>query len=757
MSFNRYFTASSYALFTMSFVMLVATGQVDLIVSLLFIGVLVAGWLIDAGKLRWTISPKISNWLLPGYLPFAIIEWQVLRISPVSLIIQFVLFASSLKLLRTKNNRDWLWLYIVSFCQVLMAAGMMISTSFLVLLIVYLFAAISTFVSNEIRRSQEVFEANLFSRNGLNKSPEIEFFRDDENSRTQPVTPRWRTLSYFSAGILVLILLLAIPVFLAMPRLTRGFSRNGMLATEKLSGFSDVVRLGEVGEIKLNPQVVMRVRITFPRDDRRTPLMWRGVTLDNYDGRIWSESGVGPEPIKKFAESFRVDERNAPSGFTLQRFFLEPISINTVFAAPRPVIVSGLPDLSRDSGDGLWSEAHPFNKIEYTVASDTRAPAEAELVADNARFYPPEIRRRYLQLPLDFDGRIDELAAEITRGSISQFEIARRIEEHLRTEYAYTLDLQRVEEGDPVADFLFNTRAGHCEYFASAMVLMLRSRRVPARLVNGFQMGEYNESADIYTVRQSDAHSWVEVFFPKNGWVAFDPTPAAGHSVYDDGVMAWFRHSGEAIEMFWFEHVVGFDTGEQISIVLALQRWLWSYQRNTSSRWLDWAYEIAQKFDFDWGNEKSVEGGSTEEPSESGPSTNLLSHPLTLSLFGLALMFAAGIAWHKRHRSWQSRINQDASTSAVAFYQEMLRALERRGYKREPHQTPQEFAARVALPGVSEITYLYQRTRFGKVSLSGDEVIRVESLMRDMKEDVSMVQGLLPLRRRERRGSAEDT
>src|SRR5262245_61962717 len=147
MSFNRYFTASSYALFTMSFVMLVATGQVDLIISLLFVGVLVAGWLIDAGKLLWTISPKISNWLLPGYLPFAIIEWQVLRISPVSLIIQFVLFASSLKLLRTKNNRDWLWLYIVSFCQVLMAAGMMISTSFLVLLIIYLFAAISTFVS----------------------------------------------------------------------------------------------------------------------------------------------------------------------------------------------------------------------------------------------------------------------------------------------------------------------------------------------------------------------------------------------------------------------------------------------------------------------------------------------------------------------------------------------------------------------------------------------------------------------------------
>lgn len=740
MSFNRYFTASSYALFTMSFLMLVATGQVDLFFSLLFVAVLIAGWLIDAGKLSWTLSQPISNWLLPGYLPFAIIEWQILRIPPVSLIIQFVLFASALKLLRSKNNRDWLWLYIVSFCQVLMAAGMMISTTFLILLIIYLFAAISTFVSNEIRRSQEVFEANLLNRSAAITAPEIEFFRAEDNSPARPITPRWRSLSYFSAGILVLILLLAVPVFLALPRLTRGFSRNGMLATEKLSGFSDIVRLGEVGEIKLNPQVVMRVRVTFPRGEGRTPLMWRGVTLDNYDGRTWSESGAGPVPVKPSGDIFRVEERHGQSGqygqyvSTLQRFFLEPLSINTVFAAPRPINVSGLPELERDSGDGLWTEAHPFNKIEYQVASDTRVPSELELVADNTRVYPPEIRQRYLQLPLDFDRRIDDLAVEITRGAGSQFEIARRIEEYLRGNYTYTLDLQRVEDGDPVADFLFNTRAGHCEYFASAMVLLLRSRRVPARLVNGFQMGEYNESADIYTVRQSDAHSWVEVYFQKNRWVAFDPTPAAGHSVYDDGVMAWIRHSREAVEMFWFEHVVGFDTREQISIVLALQRWLWSYQNNASPPWFDWAYEIAQRLDFAWGNGKSVEGGISEPKRPASASADFLAHPFILSLFGLALVFATAMVWHRRRTSWQSRIRQDAATSAVAFYQEMLRALERRGYKREPDQTPREFAARVALPGVSEITNFYQRTRFGQISLTADEVMRVEALMREMKE-----------------------
>ncbi len=713
--------------------MLAATGQIHVLISLLFLGVLAAGWLIDTDKLQWSISSKIANWMLPGYLPFAIIEWQILGISPVTLIIQFIFFASSLKLLRKKTNRDWLWLYIVSFCQVLMAAGMIISTTFLLLLVLYLFAAISTFVTNEIRRSKEVFEANLASWNGSTQSPEIQFFGEDEKAQLHPITPRWRTLSYFSAGVLVLILLLSVPVFLAMPRLTRGFSRNGLLATEKLSGFSDIVRLGEVGEIKLNPQVVMRVRVKFPRDERKTSLMWRGVTLDYYDGRTWSESGAGPEPLKKVAESFRVDERPAAAGYTYQRFYVEPLSINTIFVAPRPLYLTGLPELARDSGDGLWTESHPFNKIDYYVASDTRAPASEDLAADNTRVYPIDVRRRYLQLPLDFDRRIDDLAVEITRGATTQFEIARRIEEHLRTEYSYTLDLRRVEDGDPVADFLFNYRAGHCEYFASAMVLMLRSRRVPARLVNGFQMGEYNDSSDFYTVRQSDAHSWVEVFFPKNGWVAFDPTPPAGRSVYDDGVMAWFRNYGESFEMFWLEHVVGFDTGKQLSIAIALQRWLWSYQRNASSRWLDWAYDLARKIDFDWVDNKTVDGGMPAAGPESDISRRFLVHPLALLVLSLVALLAMAVAWHKHRSSWRRKIGTDATVSAVAFYQEMLRTLERRGVKREPYQTPQEFAARLAMPGVTEITRLYTRIRFGRESLTAEEITRVESLMREMK------------------------
>src|SRR5262249_152132 len=287
---------------------------------------------------------------------------------------------------------------------------------------------------------------------------------------------------------LTCILLLAAPLFLAMPRVSRGFTRNGLLRGESLSGFSDSVRLGEVAQVKLNPQVVMRVRVKFLRGSRQRPLRWRGVTLDNYDGQAWNYNGQKPFGFKRSVDGFHLGEGEWRYGDTEQRFFVEPLDINTVFAAPQPRLITGLPELARDQGDALWTTPHDYYKLDYTVFSDTDEPPYEKLAEENSRSYPSDIQRRYLQLPENHDRRIDELAAEVTRGASTNIEIARRIEKYLSSSYGYTLDLRRVEDGDPVADFLFNTHEGHCEYFASAMVLMLRSRRIPARLVNGFQM-----------------------------------------------------------------------------------------------------------------------------------------------------------------------------------------------------------------------------------------------------------------------------
>ena len=729
MSLERYFIFSSYAMFTTGYVMLASTRQLDVFSLALFAIVLGAGWLIDTGRISWSVGHRSANWLMAGGLAFVIAEWYALGVSPVVVILHFVFFAAALKLLRRKAARDWVWLYVMTFCQVLMTAGMMVSTTFLFLVMVYLFAATSAFIGYEMRRSAAAFAANNPSR-----PRDVEYWK--ESSRRPIEAPRLRSLLIFSACALMAILLLAAPLFLAMPRVSRGFSRSGMLRGESLTGFSESVRLGEVAQIKLNPQVVMRVRVKFLRGAGPRTLRWRGVTLDNYDDQTWNYTGQKPTALKRTVDGFHLGEAEWKYGDTEQRFFLEPLDINTVFAAPQPRLVAGLPALARDQGDGLWTAPHDYYKLDYTVFSETEEASDERLAEDNSRAYPSEIQRRYLQLPYDHDLRIDELAAEITRGATTNVEIARRIEKHLATAYSYSLDLRRVEDGDPVADFLFNTREGHCEYFASAMVLMLRSRRVPARLVNGFQRGEYNEAADFYTVRQSDAHSWVEVYFPrrdKNGvWVAFDPTPDAGLSVYGGGMAAWLRHRREAMEMFWLEHVVGFDANKQFSVATAAQRWVSSlfsaYRWDISSRWGDWASKWSRKIE----SRKEWDGAPSERP-QAAPKSETSSSTWLWTFSAVALILAAGFSWRRYARSWRRNARQDSAAGAVAFYQETLRALERAGYKRAHHQTPAEYAEQLRMPAVTEITTIYQQVRFGDRPLDDPEIARVDLLLREMR------------------------
>jgi protein-glutamine gamma-glutamyltransferase len=751
MSLERYFIFSSYAMFATGYVMLASTSQLDVFSLGLFAVVLGAGWLIDTERLSWSLGHRNANWLMAGGMAFPIAEWYALGVSPVTVTLHFVFFAAALKLLRRKTSRDWIWLYVVTFCQVLMTAGMMVSTTFLLLVIVYLFAATSAFIAYEMRRSASAFAANTPSRRVT-----VEYRK--EKDRRPVESPRLGSLPVFSACALAAILLLAAPIFLAMPRVSRGFSRSGMLRGEALSGFSDSVRLGEVAQVKLNPQVVMRVRVKFLRGAGPRTLRWRGVTLDNYDGQTWNYTGQKPTLLKRGVDGFRLGESDGYklglqsqtlSGVdrfhpgdaqlryadTEQRFFLEPLAIDTVFVAPEPLLLSGLPDLARDQGDGLWTAPHDYYKLDYTALSDTTEVSDEWLAAENSRAYPSEIQRRYLQLPDNHDRRIDELAAEVARGATTNIEIARRFEKHLSSSYGYTLDLRRVEDGDPVADFLFNTREGHCEYFASAMVLMLRSRRVPARLVNGFQTGEYNEAADVYTVRQSDAHSWVEVYFPGQGqngmWVAFDPTPAAGRSVYGGGLAAWLRHRREAMEMFWLEHVVGFDANKQFSMAGAAQRWVSSlfssYKWDLSSQWIDWMSRVARQVESrkDYG---AASGGRQPESPASG--AGVRTPALALSVVALAL--AAAFSWRRYGRSWRRTARHDGAASAVAFYQEMLRALDRSGHKRALYQTPAEYAEELRMPAVSEITAIYQQVRFGDRILGDDEVARVSLLLREV-------------------------
>ena len=162
------------------------------------------------------------------------------------------------------------------------------------------------------------------------------------------------------------------------------------------------------------------------------------------------------------------------------------------------------------------------------------------------------------------------LPKQITAHADNPYDKARAIEGYLRSHYGYTLDLTGPPQADPLAYFLFQKRAGHCEYFAAAMTVMLRSVGIPARYINGFLTGEYNDVGGDFVVRASDAHSWVEVYFPAFGWLTFDPTPPSDEK--PPGFFATLGHYWDWFELQWSEWVINYDFVHQFTLAQNLQR-----------------------------------------------------------------------------------------------------------------------------------------------------------------------------------------
>jgi hypothetical protein len=266
---------------------------------------------------------------------------------------------------------------------------------------------------------------------------------------------------------------------------------------------------------------------------------------------------------------------------------------------------------------------------------------------------------------------------------------------------------------DPLADFLFNVKAGHCEYFSTAMAVMLRTRGIAARVVNGFLPGEYNEAAGAYTVRQSDAHSWVEVYFPETqSWVTFDPTPAAGRvEPVRSGLVGQLGKYVEALELIWFQYVVGYDKQEQRSLATSLQNHLFDYRRLLAQTVASIRREISAH-------------GRT----------------IALSLFTVAVAFLGLVAGRRvwrfgwRGLTWSAR-QPKRDASAVVFYERLLRLLASRGVKRDPDLTPLEFAGGLDFQPALTITRAYNRVRFGGQELSESELREIERALTQLEGD----------------------
>jgi hypothetical protein len=317
---------------------------------------------------------------------------------------------------------------------------------------------------------------------------------------------------------------------------------------------------------------------------------------------------------------------------------------------------------------------------------------------------PPAEQRFYLQLP-SLDPRVFNLALNIGAGASSNQEMATRVEKYLQTNYFYTLDQAQLENPQPITAFLLQSRRGHCEYFATSMVVLLRALKVPARIVNGFQAGEYNEIGENYVIRGRDAHSWVEVWLQGTGWTPYDPTPASAEPLVRSHLSIVLGNYLDAFELFWAEWVVGYDDVIQVSLFRDLQdkaaQLSWMGQRRLYRTMV----HLQQKL-------QAVKAGIVQTVRESPASIVIYTAAVALVL-GI-LFFAARQA---QRRLWIKRsMRTNPARLAVRFYGDFLTLAANYGNPKSAAATPDEFAATFRnfdlQRQVEELTGIYQLIRF---------------------------------------------
>lgn len=307
-----------------------------------------------------------------------------------------------------------------------------------------------------------------------------------------------------------------------------GLMRGGKLPFNPNAyyGFSYNLDLNYRG--KLDDAIVMRVR-------SRIPTYWRGMAFDHFDGGSWSMtqpdktqrySGYSPPIVVHPALADGHNELTARREL-IQTFYIEQDQSNLIFAAQEvESLFFPTTYLLEDRYGGLRSPVQLSKGMVYSVVS--QIPRYDPMFLRRAR---PVITtglnwRTYMDVPQQLPDRVRGLATQVTAGSTNAYDRMDRLSQYLSTQYRYNLDIPTVKPGhDAIDEFLFVQKEGYCEQFATALAVMGRTVGVPTRLVTGYTPGTLNRLTGYWEVRGSDAHGWVEAYFPAFGWVPFDPSP----------------------------------------------------------------------------------------------------------------------------------------------------------------------------------------------------------------------------------------
>jgi protein-glutamine gamma-glutamyltransferase len=694
-SVERFFQLSLLGLVTSGYLAVAGSGYLDAPTVVLTAAGLLLRALGICGLVRLEISDRATTAVTVAYAVFFLADYFFLSHDFLSATVHLLFFLAVMKILTARTSRDYLYTAIIAFLELLAAALLSVNFNFVLFLSLYLLFAIAALTSGEIRRSSS--HAEKVARSG-----------------TRRFAPRLALLATLVTGG---ILAMTGGLFFILPRTAEAAFARLMAHRVYLPGFSNQVMLGEIGEIKTSTRAVMHIKIYSAQTVR--PLKWRGGVLTDFDGRRWSNPAPRLERVDLVHNHVTlVDMDSLVPGFRVNYHVdLEPLENDALFFAGTPETLDmRMRAIFRAEGS-VYRLGHPMPQgLQYDAYSLLEDYPETAPPLLPQPVLPLAARERALQLP-PLDPRIAPLARGFTAGALTDLERARAIEKRLRTGYGYTLELPERLVADPLAYFLFTRKKGHCEYFASAMAVLLRSVGIPARLATGFQSGIYNPVSDLWLIRAGDAHSWVEAWMPGRGWTTFDPTPPDPGIRDSLALMTRLTLYLDAAETFWQQWVVTYDIERQGSLAGRVEqgahrmglRWFDSVTA-IGAWWTRWVAPVVRQY-----------GGGAAAAA------------LTAGL----MWIGAGPLWRRLH--WHKRVarvrrGQADVADATLLYQRMLLLLKRRGYQKPPWFTPAEFAR--SLPAtplavtVGEFTTRYNALRFGAHAQSA---VRLSELIEELE------------------------
>jgi hypothetical protein len=528
--------------------------------------------------------------------------------------------------------------------------------------------------------------------------------------------------------------LLAVPLFIltaamffAFPRVGFGVFSSFGARTQSVAGFGNDVELGGFGTIRDDPTIIMRVKPKNRPDPppRSIGLRLRGTSFDRYSEGRWSRTQVAGVEVKRLQDQYMLLRPAKPEDQEYE-IILDPMEEAVLFL-PEGTVALQVPPAIR-------SGRTRYRHVMYAPGLDIRyrGRLEAQLTykafaAPKHRGFPEAIpkalRGRYVEVPPGYE-RVASLAQEVVRGVSNPHAQAQRVERYLRGggNFRYTLEQPDTEGKDPLHVFLFEAKAGHCEYFSTSMAIMMRSLGLPARNVTGFLGADYNPYGDYYAVRNGHAHSWVEVLIDGR-WITFDPTPASAQAFGSpSGLAAKLRQMMDAMRVRWAEYIVEFNIQDQAKALQGLAAWYRSLRGDRGAAQWNAANDLGDDQDFG--------------PIPFRPDWRWFV--AIMSTFGVGVVF---VRWRRKRRR-QTRAGRQLDPDrdrAVRLYLSLESSLRSAGHARPPDVTPTEHAEELGRSGfvaaaeVREVTNAYLAARFGENGLPPQDYHRLRQLSRSIR------------------------